>query len=372
MAEREELCHLFYFGDLSVGCCLLALGSNLGNREELLQRAVRRLDSHQELEIISCSPWHQTQPIGGPANQPLFLNGVLLVKTRLTPFQLLDWTQQIEVELGKVSTQRWAARRLDIDLLLYDELIIDTPKLVLPHPRMAYRRFVLEPAAEVAPEMIHPVTGWTIARLFKNLLRKPVYVALAGPVGTHKSALAQNLKNRFSCQVAADSQQRCSSCGWLVGDTAPDHDLALENELSLLQHRISILDHARWQNSSAIVVSDFWLNQSLAYASLCLSKNHFRKFQATWQETAVQTLPSTLVLFLDLQPADSRRRIQQKVADPEFKVSDKWLADLRQALVAQTRLPQAGPVLHFDVGSSTTNSEINAAIQALAPGNAGK
>lgn len=355
-----------------MGSCLLALGSNLGNREELLQTAVRRLNSHQELEIISCSPWHQTQPIGGPANQPLFLNGALLVKTRLTPFQLLEWTQQIEVELGKVSTQRWAARRLDIDLLLYDELIIDTPKLVLPHPRMGYRRFVLEPAAEVSPEMIHPVTGRTIARLLKNLLRRPIYVALAGPVGTHKSALAQKLKNRFSCQVAADSQQRRSSCDWLVGDTAPDHDLALQNELSLLQTRISILDRSRRENSSAIVVSDFWLNQSLAYAALCLSKSDFLKFQATWHETAVQTLPSTLVLFLDLQPSDSRRRIQQKVADPEFKVSDKWLTDLRQALVAQTRLPEAGPVLHLDVESSTTNSEINAAIQALAPGNPGK
>ena len=137
-----------------MGCCLLALGSNLGNREELLQTAVRRLNSHQELEIIGSSQWHQTQPIGGPANQPLFLNGVVLVETRLTPFQLLEWTQQIEVELGRLSSQRWAARRLDIDLLLYDELVIDTPELVLPHPRMAYRRFVLEPAAEVAPEMI--------------------------------------------------------------------------------------------------------------------------------------------------------------------------------------------------------------------------
>ena len=115
-----------------------------------------------------------------------------------------------------------------------------------------------------------------------------------------------------------------------------------------------------------------WLNQSLAYASLCLSKNHFREFQATWRETSVQTLPSTLVLFLDLQPAESGRRIRQKVTDPEFEISDNWLGDLRQALVAQTRLPQAGPVLHLDVESSTTHSEINAALQALAPGNTGK
>jgi 2-amino-4-hydroxy-6-hydroxymethyldihydropteridine diphosphokinase len=360
----------FYFGDLPVGCCLLALGSNLGNRAELLQTAVRRLNSHQELEIISSSSWHQTEPVGGPANQPLFLNGVVLAETRLTPFQLLEWTQKIEVELGRVNSQRWAARRLDIDLLLYDEQIIDTPELVLPHPRMTYRRFVLEPAAEVAPEMIHPVTGWTISRLFKNLLCRPLYVALAGPAGSHKSTLAQNLKSQFSCQIAADAQRPGSSgdCGRL----AADHNSAWKNELTLLQHRVSILDHNRWRSTSAIVVSDFWLNQSLAYASLCLSKKHFQEFQATWQETVVQTLPTTLVLFLDLQPAESRKRIQQKVTDPESKISDHWLDDLRQALIAQTRRPQAGPVLHLDVESSTTHSEINAVIRALAPGNAGK
>ena len=85
-----------------------------------------------------------------------------------------------------------------------------------------------------------------------------------------------------------------------------------------------------------------------------------------------QTLPTTLVLFLDLQPAESRKRIQQKVADPEFEISDHWLDDLRQSLISQTRLPQAGPVLHLDVESSTTHSEINAVIRALAPGNVGK
>ena len=96
------------------------------------------------------------RPIGGPAGQEPFLNAAALLETSLPPAELLARLQRIELHLGRTRETRWAARTLDLDLLLYDNLVLNTPYLTLPHPRMAFRRFVLEPAAEVAPEMAHP------------------------------------------------------------------------------------------------------------------------------------------------------------------------------------------------------------------------
>ena len=90
-------------------------------------------------------------------------NAAALLETAIEPGPLLRLVKQLEHEWGRQTAERWAARVLDLDLLLYDRLVVETPELVVPHPRMAWRRFVLEPAAEIAPEMVHPPTGWTIA-----------------------------------------------------------------------------------------------------------------------------------------------------------------------------------------------------------------
>src|SRR5262249_50809739 len=100
---------------------------------------------------------------------------------------------EIELELGRRREQHWGPRMIDLDLLLYDDLVLDTPTLTVPHPRMAFRRFVLEPAADVAPDMSHPTIGWSIRELLDHLnLAKP-YVALMGVPGSGKTLLAERL-----------------------------------------------------------------------------------------------------------------------------------------------------------------------------------
>ncbi len=160
---------------------LVALGANLGDPRRSLARAVELLGAERQIASVRCSRWHETTPIGGEPGQPPFLNAVACLDTTLSASQLHAVLQVIERALGRQRGQRWAARSLDLDLLLYDDQVIDTPALVVPHPRMAFRRFVLEPAAEVAQDMVHPTIGWTVRQLLDHLNTAPNYVALLGP-----------------------------------------------------------------------------------------------------------------------------------------------------------------------------------------------
>jgi 2-amino-4-hydroxy-6-hydroxymethyldihydropteridine diphosphokinase len=149
--------------------CLLSLGSNLGDRGAHLQAALRSLSSLPQTKLLAQSSFRDTKPAGGPAAQDPFLNAAALIETSLTPQQILAELQRIENELGRVRTERWGPRTLDLDLLLYDQLELESLELTLPHPRTSFRRFVLESAAEIAAEMIHPINGWTIGRLLTHL-----------------------------------------------------------------------------------------------------------------------------------------------------------------------------------------------------------
>lgn len=146
----------------------IALGSNLGDREATLSRAAESLAALGR--IIAVSPWLQTAPVGY-ADQPDFLNGAALLETQLPPTELLHHLLQIELEHGRDRSHAIAKgpRTLDLDLLLYDDVIIATTELTLPHPEMHTRRFVLEPLAAIAPEWTHPVLQRTVAELLAQL-----------------------------------------------------------------------------------------------------------------------------------------------------------------------------------------------------------
>lgn len=143
--------------------CAIALGSNLGESQQNLNQAIRQLTNTSEIAVNAVSSWYETVPVG-PA-QPNYLNGCALLTTRLSPHQLLDTLLGIETKLGRVRQERWGARTLDLDLLLYEDRVLDTPGLQLPHPRMRERAFVLVPLAEIAPNWIDPITGDAIAQL---------------------------------------------------------------------------------------------------------------------------------------------------------------------------------------------------------------
>jgi len=152
---------------------LIGLGSNLGDREAALEGAIAALARTRGLVVQKVSSFHETEPVGGPPGQGMFLNAAAALDTILDPFQLLLVLEEIETRFGRVRAVPWGERTLDLDLLLFGDWIIDTPRLSVPHPRFTTRRFVLEPLVEIAPTAVDPVTKRTVAEILARLGRRP-------------------------------------------------------------------------------------------------------------------------------------------------------------------------------------------------------
>lgn len=144
----------------------LSLGSNLNDRYANLQRAIAGLQAH--FTITAISPVYVTEP-WGDTDQPAFLNVCVAAATTAPPHDALRLIKEIEADMGREPTRRWGPRLIDIDILFYDKLILADEELIIPHPRIAERAFVLAPLADIIPDFRHPQTGETIEEMLDRL-----------------------------------------------------------------------------------------------------------------------------------------------------------------------------------------------------------
>lgn len=149
----------------------IALGSNMGDKEKYLNEAVEKLQHTSDCQVLKVSDFLVTAPYGG-VEQDDFLNGALALKTLLTPQELLERLHEIEQEAHRERLIHWGPRTLDLDILLYDDLVLDTPDLIIPHVEMHLRDFVLIPLAQIAPWKRHPVLGLTVSQMLADLQAK--------------------------------------------------------------------------------------------------------------------------------------------------------------------------------------------------------
>jgi 2-amino-4-hydroxy-6-hydroxymethyldihydropteridine diphosphokinase len=147
--------------------CAIALGSNLGDSFTTLEAALKVLAQTPGIFLEARSHWYWTKAVGPP--QPDYLNGCALLTVTLTPHALLMTLLQTEASFGRVRRERGGARTLDLDLLLFEDVILNAPDLQIPHPRMTQRAFVLVPLAEIAPTWVEPISGKAIAALVQTV-----------------------------------------------------------------------------------------------------------------------------------------------------------------------------------------------------------
>ena len=146
----------------------IALGSNMGNKKAYLDEAISFLDARPDIRVECVSDYIVTEPYG-VTDQDEFLNGCMCIRTLLTPHELLDVLHEGEQRAERVRLRHWGPRTLDLDILFYDELILWDSDLVIPHPDLAHRTFVLEPMVQIAPYLVHPVTRKTMTQLLEEL-----------------------------------------------------------------------------------------------------------------------------------------------------------------------------------------------------------
>ncbi len=350
--------------------CLIGLGSNLGDRRAALSAAVSRFEQDARLFLVAKSQWRETKPVGGPGGQPQFLNGAVLIETSLPAQGVLDLLQQTETEQGRTRQAIWGPRAIDLDLLLYNEDIVQTPRLTVPHPRMAWRRFVLEPAAEIAGQMVHVETGWTIARLLGHLNFAHNYVAIAGPIGVGKTRLARQIAEKTPARMIAEELDEISLERFYKNPSGT----AWATELEFLEQRARLLaaDGPQWSDRGELALSDFWFDQSAAFAQVWLDEEDWRRFRSRWQEVRRSVVQPKLTVILS-EPAATHKpgdwlfhRVRRRGRAYEANLSADVLGKIARAVSRQADEPDLGPRLRISAENpQAVIDEVLAAIEAM-------
>ncbi len=269
---------------------LIGLGSNLGDRARQLDRAVHILTTTPGVRGVRTSAWHPCKPIGGPPNQREYLNGAALIQAFLAPEELLARLQQIEQAMARNRGDRWAPRTIDLDLLLFDDIVRSSSLLTLPHPRMAFRKFVLEPATKIAESMVHPTIGWTVRQLLDHISQATAYVAISGSLigGATAAAIRQ-----LATAAAAKTSWRVLdlSANELEIKLSDSPSLVTSRSIELFGREAEALNRASWSDASG-AISTFWIEDVLALADL-ISPG---ALDTTWQAVAPGIVPPKLLV----------------------------------------------------------------------------
>lgn len=349
----------------------LSIGSNIGNRIAFLQQAEATLERYP-IQITALSSIYES-PAWGFESTP-FLNACLKVSTELNPRELLDVLLNIEVEMGRERKQKqgYQERRIDLDILFYDNAIICEPDLEIPHPRLELRNFVLVPLAEIAPELVHPVLKKRISELVDsstdtsqltpldfNLWSPPIfekfpYIVIEGNIGAGKTTLTERLADHYQVPPLYEAFAKNPHLEDFYQNPEAE---ALAVETFFLEDRYqSAIDFWK-RNKQQPAVADYSIYKSLIFAEQNLSTQNLIAYKMRFQEIIRGGVAPDLMLYLRQPIPKLLENIRQRGRTFEQKISPKYLQKIADGYLNFLKQTPPFPILEIDAASFDFRSD---------------
>lgn len=309
----------------------IGLGANLGDRAANIAAALDKLRAVPQTAVRRVSDLYPTAPLGGVA-APEYLNGVAEIETDLPPETLLDTLEQIEKALGRTHKADGAPRPIDLDILLYDQRVIQTPRLIIPHRRLHLRSFALRGLCQLNQQVVHPQLGVCAAELLQRLNggdfqinpQAPQLICIAGLIGVGKTTLARRLAQVLPARMIAE---KYGDNPYLAQVYAGRAEMALDSELFFLASSASQLRRDRLKNAT-VYVADYIFDKARIYAACWLNEKQWAEYQKHLAAVAPEVCPPTVAVFLQDSPEKCLQRIRQRNRPFEQGITLEFLNQL--------------------------------------------
>lgn len=332
---------------------VLCLGGNLGFRVLQLEEARNRI-SKTVGPILKTSAYYETAPWGGYSKNN-HINQCLIVETKLSAPTLITTLLKIESDMGRVRGKKKNTDRIiDIDLLFFNDAIINTPELILPHPRLHLRQFVLKPLMDIAPGWRHPVLGKTIRSLFRSckdelsvvpFIPKPIYICVEGNIGSGKSTLAAALVKQWNATFVPEYFEQNALLPLFYKDSKT---YGFPLEYSFLIDRFQQL-HAHFSTASLLTVSDYSLYKCLLFAGINLSRQDYNFYKKHFN-ALIQQIPKPDVIFLiDSPVVNLQKNIARRGRTYEKGIKNSYLQKITTAYKKDLSKLYSGSIVPLSV-----------------------
>lgn len=332
----------------------LGLGSNLGDRKSYIEKAIALIDQIVGVEVVRRSTIIETIPLG-PSSQGRYLNCVVEIKTSLKPASLLEKTATIESQLDRVHDQKWAARTIDLDILLFGDEIINTDDLTIPHKQMHLRTFALSGLCELNSQLIHPLLGESISVLKERLNSgdfyvnedKPKLISICGVIGCGKTTLTENIAKITGTSPLYEPYDQNP---FLSKVYAGNDDLALDSELFFLISRAEQLSKESLLAGS-VYISDYIYDKEPIFANKLLKAEQLELHSQIYPLIAAKVALPTVVVYLKDSAENCLQRIHHRRRPYEQQIKLSFLESLSEDYDKLIESWKASPIIKIDKSS---------------------
>ena len=340
----------------------IGLGSNTGDGQDNFNKATSALKACPSVLSVRPSSFYETRPLG-PVNQSAYLNAVVEIKTSFPPRQLFQLLRKIEQDLGRQRVEHWGPRTIDLDLLLYDDTVVNESDLIIPHSQMHLRSFVLKGLCELAPDAVHPVLGQTMRELAGRLNggdywlnpEKPQLISIAGNIGVGKTTLAARLAERLGAKLICE---KYDANPFLADVYAGKTELALDSELFFLSSSASQLRKDRMK-AGRLYINDYVFEKAHIYASGWLEADDLAKYEKNFDSICKSVTNPTLVIYLNDSVEHCLQRIHQRNRPYEQQIEPAFLEHLARGYDALYTDYAVCPVIRLGSDRCRTGEQVD-------------